>query len=52
MLYNLYMGRSSDDAGMSFWLGNLSTKTMTRERVSAEFAASPEFSQIVASYGL
>ena len=51
MLYHLYMGREADEGGMNYYLNALSSGT-TRETVAAGFAASPEFADIVASYGL
>ena len=51
MLYHLYMGREADEGGMNYYLNALSSGT-TRETVEAGFAASPEFADIVASYGL
>ena len=52
LLYRLYMGREPDAGGLSDWIGLLDNGRMTRRQVSAAFAASPEFTGIVQSYGL
>ena len=51
MLYNLYMGRTADQGGLNYWLGQMK-KGMTRQQVANSFADSAEFKKIVAGYGL
>lgn len=51
-LYETFMGRSSDDAGKSYWLQQMLYYGMSREKVLEEFSVSQEFRQIMASYGL
>ena len=51
MLYNLYMGRNVDQAGLNYWLQQIK-KGMTRQTVAKSFGGSKEFKTIVASYGL
>ncbi|MBR2823428.1 MAG: leucine-rich repeat protein [Clostridia bacterium] len=52
VLYRVYMGREYDTPGLTNWVNALNNGVLTRQAVSAEFAKSPEFSKIVASYGL
>ena len=51
MLYRLYMGRNYDTKGLNSWLDHLANG-MTRQDVANYFADSPEFQEIVKSYGL
>ena len=52
MLYKLYMDRDPEADGLAYWVGQLDNKTMTREEVEKGFADSPEFAEIIKSYGL
>ena len=52
MLYNLYMGREADQAGLNYWIDQLSHRSMTRQQVADSFAASQEFKSIIRSYGI
>ena len=52
MLYKLYMDREPEADGLAYWVGQLDNKTMTREEVEKGFADSPEFAEIIKSYGL
>ncbi|MCR5089497.1 MAG: DUF4214 domain-containing protein, partial [Oscillospiraceae bacterium] len=51
MLYGLFMGRASDAEGKAYWLNSMRSG-MSRNTVVELFAASEEFANIVASYGL
>lgn len=51
MLYNLCLGRASEAAGKTDWVGRLEQGT-SREEVYWGFANSQEFENIIASYGL
>ena len=51
MLYHLYMGRDPDEGGLNYWVSELNAGT-PREEAAAGFADSPEFREIVKSYGL
>ena len=51
MLYNLCLGRASDEAGKADWVNRLEQGT-SRETVYWGFANSTEFENIIASYGL
>ncbi|MBX3674423.1 MAG: DUF4214 domain-containing protein [Burkholderiales bacterium] len=48
-LYNAFLRRSGDLAGVLFWIGELSTGARTRENVRQAFVASPEFQARVAA---
>ena len=50
IMYNGLMGRPSDAAGLTFWLGQISLKG--RPVVFNGFIASPEWKSIMASYGI
>ena len=52
MLYNLYMDREPEAGGLTYWVGQLDNNNVTREAVEVGFAQSPEFQNIVKSYGL
>ena len=52
MLYNLYMDREPEAGGLTYWVGQLDNNSVTREAVEVGFAQSPEFQNIVKSYGL
>ena len=51
MLYHLYMDRDPDEGGLQYWVSELNAGT-PREEAAAGFADSPEFQEIVKSYGL
>ena len=51
MLYHLYMDRDPDEGGLQYWVSELNAGT-PREEAAAGFADSPEFREIVKSYGL
>ena len=51
MCYRLYLGRTPSTSERSEWVDKI-TAGMTRQQVAAGFAASPEFANIVKSYGL
>lgn len=51
ILYETFLGRSSDPAGKSTWL-NCLKKGQSRDEVMKGFSNSAEFSKIVASFGL
>lgn len=51
MLYNLCLGRESDENGKADWVNKLNQGT-SRENVYWGFANSTEFENIIASYGL
>ncbi|MBR5345124.1 MAG: DUF4214 domain-containing protein [Clostridia bacterium] len=51
VLYSLYMDRTPDATGETYWLNQLANG-MKRTQVSAEFAASEEFKGILATYGI
>jgi photosystem II stability/assembly factor-like uncharacterized protein len=48
-LYNAFLRRGGDLAGVQFWIGQLASGAQTRETVRRAFLASPEFSQRVAA---
>ncbi|MBX3674519.1 MAG: DUF4214 domain-containing protein [Burkholderiales bacterium] len=48
-LYNAFLRRGGDLAGVQFWINELSTGARTRENVRQAFVASPEFQARVAS---
>lgn len=50
-LYRTFMGREADEAGFNAWVGQLDSG-VSREEVFDGFAASTEFAQICASYGI
>ncbi|MBO4635712.1 MAG: DUF4214 domain-containing protein [Clostridiales bacterium] len=50
-LYRTFMGREADQAGFDAWVAQLNAG-VSREEVFNGFAASPEFAQICASYGI
>ncbi len=52
MLYGLFMGRASDAEGKAYWVNALISGSMSRNDVVDWFAGSPEFADIVASFGL
>ncbi len=51
LLYQVMMGRPSDDGGKSYWLGNMAGG-MTSEQVLSGFITSPEFTGICTDYGI
>ncbi|MBO5597269.1 MAG: DUF4214 domain-containing protein [Oribacterium sp.] len=51
LLYQVMMGRPSDDGGKAYWLGNMANG-MTKEQVLNGFITSPEFTGICADYGI
>ena len=51
ILYRAMMDREGEDAGVNYYLEHMK-KGMTRESVFGGFANSPEFTGIIASYGL
>ncbi len=51
LLYQVMMGRPSDDGGKSYWLGNMEDG-MTNEQVLNGFITSLEFTGICADYGI
>lgn len=51
MLYRLYLGREADPAGRADWVEKMNNG-MTLEKLNDGFADSPEFREIVNSYGL
>ena len=42
-LYNAFLRRGGDLAGVQFWIGQVATGTQTREQVRVQFRNSPEF---------
>ncbi len=50
-LYRTFMDRDPDEQGIKYWLNTLSGGA-TRESVLEGFARSPEFAEIMASFGL
>ncbi|MBO4636958.1 MAG: DUF4214 domain-containing protein [Clostridiales bacterium] len=50
-LYLTFMGREADEAGFTAWVAQLDSG-VSREEVFEGFAASTEFAQICASYGI
>lgn len=50
-LYQTFMGRTAEDAGMRYWLDQMS-KGMSREVVLSRFAASNEFKEIMEGFGI
>ena len=51
LLYQVMMGRPSDEGGKAYWLGNMADG-MTKEQVLNGFITSPEFTGICADYGI
>lgn len=51
VLYRTFMGREFDEAGLNYWLGQL-TSGKTRKEVLEAFAGCPEFQEIIKSFGL
>ena len=51
LLYQVMMGRASDEGGKAYWLGNMA-EGMTKEQVLNGFITSPEFTGICADYGI
>lgn len=43
-LYNAFLRRGGDVAGVRFWIGQIDTGARTRSKVRQDFIASPEFS--------
>lgn len=52
ILYKTFFGRDADQAGLDYWLGQLSSGTMTRHDVAAGFINSREWANTCASYGI
>ncbi|MBO7452284.1 MAG: DUF4214 domain-containing protein [Clostridiales bacterium] len=50
-LYTTFMGRDYDDAGLSYWLGEMNNG-LSRHNVLVGFSNSKEFTEICASYGI
>ena len=50
-LYTTFMGREYDDAGLSYWLGEMNNG-LSRHNVLVGFSNSKEFTEICASYGI
>jgi hypothetical protein len=48
-LYNAFLRRGGDLAGVQFWINQLNTGQQTREQVRKQFVASPEFSARVSA---
>jgi hypothetical protein len=48
-LYNAFLRRGGDLAGVQFWISQVATGAQTREQVRQQFVASPEFSGRVAA---
>jgi hypothetical protein len=48
-LYNAFMRRGGDLAGVQFWISQLDTGAMTRDEMRRRFAASPEFATRVSA---
>jgi hypothetical protein len=48
-LYNAFLRRGGDLAGVQFWISQIATAAQTREQVRRQFMASPEFSARVAA---
>jgi len=42
-MYNAFLRRGGDLAGVQFWIGQLDANARTREQVRKDFLASPEF---------
>jgi hypothetical protein len=42
-LYNAFLRRGGDTAGVQFWVNQLNSNTLTRAAVRTQFIASPEF---------
>jgi hypothetical protein len=43
-LYNAFLRRGGDNAGVQFWISQLNTGARTRQNVRQQFIASTEFS--------
>ncbi len=52
ILYKTFFGRDADEAGMNYWLGQLSSGTMDRTTVANGFIYSQEWADTCASYGI
>jgi Tol biopolymer transport system component len=48
-LYNAFLRRGGDLAGVQYWISQVATRARTREQVRQQFVASAEFSSRVAS---
>jgi serralysin len=48
-LYNAFLRRGGDLAGVQYWISQITTGAQTREQVRQQFVASPEFSGRVAA---
>ncbi|MBK8323909.1 MAG: DUF4214 domain-containing protein [Betaproteobacteria bacterium] len=48
-LYNAFLRRGGDSAGVQFWINQITSGALTREQVRQQFVASPEFSARVAA---
>ncbi len=48
-VYNAFLRRGGDLAGVQFWISQLATNAATREQVRQQFLASPEFSARVSA---
>lgn len=51
VLYRTFMGREADQAGLNYWIGQMK-KGSSRKTILHQFATSPEFKKIQASFGL
>lgn len=51
VLYRTFMGREYDNGGLQYWIGEMN-KGRSRQYVLTQFANSPEFKRIQASFGL
>lgn len=52
ILYKTFFGREPDEAGMNYWLGQLSSGAMDRATVANGFIFSPEWADTCAKYGI
>lgn len=52
VLYTTFMGRTPDEAGLAYWVGELDSNRKTREDVFQDFAWTEEFAKILASFGI
>lgn len=52
ILYKTFFGREPDDAGIDYWLGQLSSGAMDRMTVANGFIYSQEWANTCASYGI
>ena len=52
VLYRTFLDREYDAAGLRYWLGNLNSGAMSRDKVLQGFSNSAEFQKMMKDYGL